>query len=262
MTANGVVGPVVVGQVGPVPLGPVFGLSPDAAVDHLCRQMREVCASAVDPLEIAAALEAEAGLTAPMLRARYGCADVFTLADEMYRRTVRWPGEPPPQPELWAADPRTHVAHAVLYGLPAASYAVAAPLLSDASSLTVALVSMVLSWTLSQALAYLGYTRLSRLDRDGAAQVLRAGLAAGSVVLVAALAVVTVLAPVGGSVLVFAVAQGEYLLAATVLLVLGAERWVFGALAPGALAGLGYLLAGRPAAVDGLLWLPLVVSAV
>ena len=60
----------------------------DAAVHRLCRQMREVCASAVDPLEIAAALEAEAGLTGPMLRARYGCPDVFTLADEMYRRTA------------------------------------------------------------------------------------------------------------------------------------------------------------------------------
>ena len=63
----------------------------DAAVHRLCRQMRDVCASAVDPLEIAAALEAEAGLTGPMLRARYGCPDVFTLADEMYIRTARWP---------------------------------------------------------------------------------------------------------------------------------------------------------------------------
>ena len=156
-----------------------------------------MCASATDPLEIAAALEAEAGLTGPMLRARYGCPDVFTLADEMYRRTVRWPTEPPPPPDLWAADPRTHVGHAVLYGLPAASYAVATPLLSGGAALTVVLVSMVTSWTLAQALAYLGYARLSGLDRGGAAQILRAGLPVGTVLLGAALALAALVAPVG-----------------------------------------------------------------
>ena len=138
----------------------------------------------------------------------------------------------------------------------------ATPLLSGGASLTVVLVSMVTSWTLSQALAYLGYARLSGLDRGGAAQVLRAGLPAGTAVLGAALAAAALLAPVGAAVLVFAAAQGVYLLAATVLLVLKAERWVFVALAPGALASVAYLLAGRPASVDGLLWLPLVVTAV
>ena len=96
MTAVSVLGPVLVDGAAPVARGRHLPRSRDAAVDQLCRQMREVCAAAVDPLEIAAALEAEAGLTGPMLRARFGCADVFTLADEMYRRTVRWPAEPPP----------------------------------------------------------------------------------------------------------------------------------------------------------------------
>ena len=261
MTAVSVLGPVLVDAAAPVPLGRNLPRSRDAAVDQLCRQMREVCASAVDPLEIAAALEAEAGLTGPMLRARFGCADVFTLADEMYRRTVRWPAEPPPQPALWAASTRTHVGHAVLYGLPAASYAVAAPLLSGVPALTAALVSMVTSWTLSQALAYLGYARLSRLEPGGAAQVLRAGLAAFTVVLGVALGIVTLLRPVDTPVLVFAAAQGEYLLAATVLLVRRAERWVFAALVPGVLASAAYLLLGRPTAVDGVRCAPLVCSA-
>jgi hypothetical protein len=197
-----------------------------------------------------------------MLRARYGCPDVFTLADEMYLRTARWPAEPPPAPDLWAADPRTHIGHAVLYGLPAASYAVATPLLTGGAALTVVLVSMIASWTLAQALAYLGYARLSGLDRGGAAQVLRAGLPAGTALLGVAVALASLLAPVGAAVLAFAVAQGVYLLAATVLLVLQAQRWVFAALAPGALASVAYLLAGRPPSMDGLLWLPLVVSAV
>ena len=138
----------------------------------------------------------------------------------------------------------------MLYGLPAASYAVATPLLSGGAALTVVLVSMVTSWTLAQALAYLGYARLSGLDRGGAAQVLRAGLPAARSVLGVALAAAALLAPVGAAVLAFAAAQGVYLLAATVLLVLKAERWVFAALAPGALASVAYLMAG-PARVGG-----------
>ena len=124
----------------------------------------------------------------------------------------------------------------MLFGLPAASYAVATPLLSGGAALTVVLVSMIASWTLAQALAYLGYARLSGLDRGGAAQVLRAGLPAGTAVLGVAVALAALLAPVGAAVLAFAAAQGVYLLAATVLLVLKAQRWVFVALAPGALA--------------------------
>ena len=60
----------------------------DAAIDRLCRQMREVCASAVDPLEIAAALEAEAGLTGPILRARYGCPTGTVVAIPVHLRSI------------------------------------------------------------------------------------------------------------------------------------------------------------------------------
>ena len=248
--------PPVDGRRPPAPTPPE---SPETAIDRLCRQLREVCASAVDPLEIAAALEAEAGLTGTVLRARYGCADVFALADEMYRRTARWPAEPAPGPDPWASDGRAHVGHAVLYGLPSASYAVAAPLLSGPGALTAVLVSMVTSWTLSQALAHLGHARLSRLDRPGAVRVLRLGLPAGAAVLGVALAVAAALVPVDGPALLFSAGQGGYLLAATVLLVLGAERWVFVALVPGAGAALAFALAGRPPWVP--LWLPLVASA-
>ena len=258
MSAVAVVAPVLVDGLATVPRQRE---RPADAVDDLCRRMRDVCRSAVDPLEIAAALEAEAGLTGPVLRTRYGCADVFALADEMYRCTVRWPAEPPPQPDPWAADPRTHVAHAVLYGLPAASYAVAAPLLDGPAALSTVLVSMITSWALAQALAYLGYSRLSRLDTDGAARVLRVGLLAGAAALGVAIGTAAVLAPVGPDVLAFAAGQGGYLLAATVLLVRKAQRWVFVALVPGAAASVAHLLPAPWSVLDGMLWLPLVLSA-
>ena len=95
------------------------------------------------------------------------------------------------------------------------------------------LVSMVTSWTLSQALAYLGYTRMSRLDPDGAARLLRAGLPIGTAALGVVLGVCAVLAPVGAGVLLFAGAQGVYLLAATVLLVRRAYLTDLSAVGPG-----------------------------
>jgi hypothetical protein len=80
-------------------------------------------------------------------------------------------------------------------------------------------------------------------------------------VLLVALGVTALLVPVAMSVLLFATAQGVYLLGATVLLVMRAQRWLLCALVPGVVASGGYLLAGRPGPVAGLVWLPLAVCA-
>ncbi|MER5635780.1 hypothetical protein ABT095_02350 [Kitasatospora sp. NPDC002227] len=58
-------------------------------VRELMVRHREVCEQAVDPLEIAAALE-DSGLGPPEA-ARYRHADVFTLAEELYARVPRSP---------------------------------------------------------------------------------------------------------------------------------------------------------------------------
>ncbi len=231
------------------------------AVDQLCEQMAEVCASAVDSLEIAATLEAEAGLTGRLVRARYQFPHVFGLAEEMHRRTIRRPVDPEPGPDPWRAAPITHLLHGVLYALPAVCYAVAAPQLDGSAALVVLVVTMVVSWTLSQGLSYLGYLRLGRPDPGAAARLLRCGLAGSALVLLVALGVTALRWPVPMPVLLFAAAQGIYLLGATVLLVMRAQRWLLCALAPGVLAGAGYLLAGRPGPVTGLAWLPMAACA-
>ncbi|NGO73116.1 hypothetical protein G5C65_33235, partial [Streptomyces sp. SB3404] len=56
-------------------------------VRGLLHQLHDLCAHAVDPLEIAAALEAR-GLT-DRAAARFRHRDVFSLAEELYARTPR-----------------------------------------------------------------------------------------------------------------------------------------------------------------------------
>ncbi|MFF8591013.1 hypothetical protein ACF061_06145 [Streptomyces sp. NPDC015220] len=86
-----------------IPTGPAPDRTPVASrraaadpVRVLMRRHRELCASAVDPLEIAAGLEAH-GVT-DRTAARFRHRDVFSLAEEMYARAER-DMETSPRPE-------------------------------------------------------------------------------------------------------------------------------------------------------------------
>jgi hypothetical protein len=78
---------------------------------------RELCERAVDPLEIAAALEAH-GVT-DRTAARFRHRSVFSLAEEMYARVPR-DGDTPPQPAAPEAIPRARADWALLTLLPGA----------------------------------------------------------------------------------------------------------------------------------------------
>ena len=212
----------------------------------LCRRFESLCANAVDPLEIAAGLEAE-GFNDQTVRVAYGFPDVFALAEELYRRVPRNPSEPEPPPDPWRTSVWRHVVRGILFGLPSLGYPVAAPLLSGMAAVPLLVVSTVASWSLSQGLSFLGFARLGRGDRDGGRRLLRFGLV-GSVLLLLVVVGLTALV-VGrfGPAAVFAAAQGGYLLAATVLFVDEAEYWLLGALAPGVLASTVFLVLGEPA---------------
>jgi hypothetical protein len=69
-------------------------------MDQLSRRLDWVCTTATDPLQIAAALESD-GVNDRIAREEYGFADVFELAEELYRRvplrplqTTDLPSEP------------------------------------------------------------------------------------------------------------------------------------------------------------------------
>ncbi|GGZ75370.1 hypothetical protein ACFOOM_27600 [Streptomyces echinoruber] len=85
-------------------------------VKTLIHRHRELCERAVDPLEIAAGLEAH-GLT-DRTAARFRHRDVFSLAEEMYARVAAGPEEPP-APEA-APAPRVRADWAVRSLLPGA----------------------------------------------------------------------------------------------------------------------------------------------
>ncbi|MFF5977356.1 hypothetical protein ACFY78_00755 [Streptomyces olindensis] len=89
-------------------------------VKALMHRHRDLCERAVDPLEIAAGLEAH-GIT-DRTAARFRHRDVFSLAEEMYARASRDGDEPPPAPP---AAPRARADWVLLTLLPGALCAAA-----------------------------------------------------------------------------------------------------------------------------------------
>ena len=229
-------------------------------VADLCALHVAVCASAVDPLEIASALEFD-GISDNIAAARYGLADVFALAEEMFQQVPRNPAEPEPPLDPWRDVSKFRPAlHGLLYGLPAVCFPAAAGLLIGPGAVIALVVSLLVSWSTSQALAYLGYLRLGRTDTGQAQQLLRAGLGAGLAILVLVMASTAVVAHADLAVIMFCLGQGVYMLGACVLLVLGAERLLFAALAPGVLGSAAFMLLGRPPELDHVVWAALAAT--
>ncbi|MGC0206099.1 hypothetical protein [Streptomyces levis] len=130
-------------------------------VKTLMHRHRELCERAVDPLEIAAGLEAH-GIT-DRTAARFRHRDVFSLAEEMYARASRDGDAPPPTAP---AAPRVHAAWVLLTLLPGAlcAAAVAAAHLTHGRTRLVA----VAAGALAVALALRAAVRRGPLSRTGA----------------------------------------------------------------------------------------------
>jgi hypothetical protein len=232
------------------------------AVEDLCKEFASVCESAVDPLEIASALEFD-GISDSTVAARYGCPDVFTLADEMYRRVPRRPAEPDPQSDPWQQLSSWRPAlRGMLYGLPGVCFPAGAGLLAGPGVPPTLIVALLVSWSLSQGLAYLGYRRLGTPDGGRVHQLLLAGLAIGIALVAIALAAVGHIAHPQLSVLVFGLGEGIYMLSASLIMVLGVEQWLLVALAPGVLGSAVFLLLGRPLGGQHAVWWALAATPI
>ena len=244
---------------GGTPAGPAGGGAGPRDVDELCAQFTLVCESAVDPLEICCALEFE-GWSDKAVRDRYGVPDVFALAEQMYLRVPRRPAEPDQAPDPWQIATARPALHGLLYGLPTVCFPAAAGLLTGPGVVTLLIVVSLVSWAISQSLAYLGYLRLGQADPVLAGRLLRAGLAAGLAGVLLALAVTAVVLPVRVAAAGFAAGLGVYMLGATVLIVLGGERLLLAAAAPGVLGSAAFLLLGRPAPLTHPAWAALAAT--
>ncbi len=230
-------------------------------VAALCEQFAPVCESAVDPLEIASALEFE-GLGDQAAKLRYGFPDVFALAQDMYFRVPRRPAEPEEPPDPWRDSGRLRPAlHSLLYALPGICFPAAVGLLIGHGVEITLIVALLVAWSTGQGLAYVGYIRLGRtLDAGQTRRVLRVALTAGLAVVAIALATTAHLAHAPTSALIFGAGEGAYMLGAGVLMVLGAELWLLGALAPGVLGSAAFLILGRPLHLEHVTWAALAAT--
>jgi hypothetical protein len=228
-------------------------------LDGLCEQFVEVCRSAVDPMEISSALEFD-GLSDQAAQQRYGAADVFALAEEMYRRVPRRPAEPQAPADPWKNSKLRAAMHGLLYGLPTVCFPAAAGLLSGPHVLRALIVALLTSWTLSQALAYVGYVRLGRAGSARAARLLLVGMTITVAGVALALALTGLVAHARVTGLIFGFGLGAYMLGATVLLVLGAEGLLLVVLAPGVLGSAVFLILGRPAHLEHAAWAALAAT--
>ena len=214
-------------------------------VAALCERFSAVCESAVDPLEVASALEFD-GFSDNLVRSEYGLHDVFALARTMYRRVPRRPAVPAPAPQPRQAARFRPLLHGLLYALPALCVPAAAGVLAGPGVLPTLVLALMVAWGLSQGLACVGYLRRAgSADEGQVKRVLRAGLAAGLLLVALAMLAAGLCFHPDAPVLWFGVGEGAYMLGACVLMVVGAETWLLVALVPGVI-GSGVFLVPRP----------------
>jgi hypothetical protein len=244
---------------GHLPSATAVAVARSRGIDELCEKFIDVCRSAVDPMEISSALEFD-GLSDQAAQQRYGAADVFAVAEELYRRVPRRPVEPEPPKDPWQNSWLRAALHGLLYGLPTVCFPAAAGLLSGPHVLRALIVALLAAWTLSQGLAYLGYVRLARAGSAQAARLLLAGMTVTIAAVALALAMTGLFAHARVTGLIFGFGLGTYMLGATVLLVLGAERLLLVVLAPGVVGSAAFLLLSRPAHLEHAAWAALAAT--
>ncbi|MET9443788.1 hypothetical protein [Streptomyces sp. NPDC006610] len=198
----------------------------EESVTALAVELADRVGPAVHPYEVAALLEAE-GLSAEVIRDRYGHPDLFSLATALYERVPRTFPEPPAAPDPWRPDTVRCLLRGVLFALPALAHLLTAPLWDVDRHAPVLIVAGIVSWAWGQALGHRAHLRLVAGRRE-AARTLLAGAPAG-----AAVATGLAVLPAGGGAAIWAAgAQSLYLAAAGVLLVLARERLLLASLSP------------------------------
>jgi hypothetical protein len=192
-----------------------------------------VCTSAVDPLEIAVALEV-AGISHAVATNRYNRADVFALARTLWSRVPQRPVAAKPAKLPRAGDWRD-LARGVLYILPAVM------LLALTKALDIELAKWVLpvaiswGWGLGQVAAFAGY-RIQGAGMPYEAIIMVRVIAGAAVSTWIVSTLATMVAGGGGADIGATTALVTYMVASAVLLVRAEERWLALLLLPGALA--------------------------
>ncbi|MFC8897927.1 hypothetical protein [Streptomyces cinereoruber] len=198
----------------------------EKAVSALAAELADRIGPAVHPYEVAALLEAD-GLSASVIKERYGHPTLFSLAAALYERVPRAFPEPAAPPDPWRPDTVRCLLRGLLFALPALAYLLTAPLWRIDEHASVLVTAGIVSWAWGQALGHRAHLRLTTGRRE-ASRTLLAGSVLGACVATGLAAI-----PAGGGpATIAAAAQSLYLAAAGVLLVLGRERLLLAALSP------------------------------
>jgi hypothetical protein len=202
-----------------------------------------VTAAAVDPLEIAAGLEAS-GMSRQVVHDQYGRPDVFALAHELWLE-VPFRSVPIASKPVWRPGDTSDLMRGLLYAAPALMLLA----LTRALNLTFAWWSLPLAitwgWGLGQVAAHAGYTLRAR------------SLAKAEAIVGGWLMVITILSTaVLGTAMAFWTGGGiasvlgaasvtTYMVASAVLLLHGEEKLAIRLVGPGAVATIVVLALGR-----------------
>lgn len=206
-----------------------------------------VCTSAVDPLEIAVALEV-AGISHAVATERYNRADVFALARTLWNRTPLRPATATSVERPRAGD-HHDLGRGALYAIPAVM------VLAITVAFDITLAAWVLplaiswGWGVSQVAAFVGY-RVQ--DADAAfGDTMMSRVTAGAIVSTCLVALIALAIGGGGRVgVVAATLLVTYMVASAVLLVRNDERALAVLLMPGAIASALVLLVWKTSTVS------------
>jgi hypothetical protein len=141
-------------------------------IDDLVARVRLRMGQAVDPLQVAALLEAD-GLNDRAARVEYGYADVFMLSEEVFHRlggsVPRWRSlrVENPEPGRWLRD----LSHGLLYLLPSALFPAVLAVVAPPFIVTL-IVAGLLGWAWAGVTTWLAYQWLNVHDARGAGRML------------------------------------------------------------------------------------------
>jgi hypothetical protein len=218
--------------------------SPDP-LDQLSRQFDEVCATAVDVHQIAAALEA-GGLNDRIALEQYARPDVFSLAAELHHRVpMRTRGRngtsatTEPGPSASAL-----IMRGPIYLIPALFFIGAGDVVQGRGVQWIALTALPLAWVWNQGLSVFIHRLMGSRDIAGASRMARRSLVAGTTLVTLIAWPVAEVVFGNGWLCLLAGAQTAYLIASATLLTFSRDRLLVLVLAPGAIVALMSLLTG------------------
>jgi len=213
-----------------------------------------VCASAVDPLEIAANLEAS-GISKRVAAERYGYGNVFGLAEELWSKVAFRPGPGAPTPDLWRVGNVRDLGRGALYAAPALMLLALTRAVGLQFSWWVLPLAISWGWALGQVTAYFGYTFKSRQNRRSEQLVLGWVMVATVISTADFASVAMVLIGGDGTSIIGATVVTTYMVASAILLLNEQDLLAAKLLAPGAAITVAVLVLGVDSISPVFVWL-------